>query len=375
MSAAPPLPRWPAAWPGAWVAPVLVAGGWSLALAGAGSLEAQRGMVFVGGPFVLLAGLHARLAGYLHADERRRLLPLPVSAARHFGAASPGHRRGLALGLACGLAGIFAALPHDLARAAWLAADFGWLGLAAILIEPAIAGAAAFAGRRFPEGHWLAEAQRTAAGGWTSHEAAVHLYAPALGIGAAIAAAMPGQLTLDRLSEGAAISPRLWALSAAPMVAALLLRLAARRLYAAGIWEAIPWLEEATRRLAGDAPPRPRPAAIGRVGNPTLQLALTQLLRLCPLLGLRLLALTGMSLWLLTAAAPPSAPALALWAGLAALWLSPLQLLARERRRNAALLRALPLPAPERAGRLRGAEGMIWGVPTLLGASLLARWL
>jgi hypothetical protein len=49
--------------------------------------------------------------------------------------------------------------------------------------------------------------------------------------------------------------------------------------------------------------------------------------------------------------------------------------LARERRRNAAVLAALPVPAPERAGRLRGLEGMICGAPALLGALLLARWL
>ncbi len=72
---------------------------------------------------------------------------------------------------------------------------------------------------------------------------------------------------------------------------------------------------------------------------------------------------------------PPDAPRLALWCGLAALWASPLQTLARERRRNAATLAALPLPGPERSGRLRGAEGLVCAPPVAFGALLLSRWL
>ncbi|HEY8376960.1 MAG TPA: hypothetical protein VIK91_10750, partial [Nannocystis sp.] len=165
-----PLPRWPEAWPGAWVAPIVVAAGWSLALAAAPDLAAQRGLLFAGGPFVLLAGLHARLGTYLHAPERARLLPLPIAPERHFAAAQVPHRRGLALTIAAGAGGIAAATLPDVVGCAWLLADFAWLALAAILIEPAIAGAAAYAGRRFPENHWLTEAQRAGAGGWTARE-------------------------------------------------------------------------------------------------------------------------------------------------------------------------------------------------------------
>ena len=372
---APPLPSWPPEWPGAWVAPLLVAATWSIVLAGEPSPMTQRGLVFAGGPFVLLAGLHARLAGYLHARERERLLPLPIAPAAHFAAARPAHRRGLALATACGLAAIAAATLPDLERAAWLAADFAWLALAAALVEPAIAGAAAYGGRRFPDGHPLAEAQRYGAGGWTSPEAAIHLYAPALGLGLAMLVAMPGQLTFARLAERGDATSTHWALLAAPMVLAAGLRLAAGRLYAAGLWEAVPWLAEATRRLAGTAAPSPRPVVLDRLGNPVLQLGATQLWRLCPLLGLRLLALVAVSLWLLTRAGPPDAPRIALWCAVAAVWLSPLQTLARERRRTAAALAALPLPAPERAGRLRGLEGLVCAPPVALGALLLARWL
>lgn len=371
----PPLPSWPPAWPSAWVAPLLVAATWSIALASEPSLAGQRGLVFAGGPFVLLAGLHARLAGYLHARERERLQPLPIEPARHFVAARPQHRRGLASTTLCGLAAIAAATLPDLPRFGWLAGDFLLLAIAAALIEPVIAGASAYAGRRFPAGHWLAEAQRAGAGGWTAAEAAVHLYAPALGVGLAMVVAMPGQLTLLRLAEQGDAAARHWALLAAPLAIAALLRLTARRLYAAGFWEAVPWLVEATRRLAGDGVPNPRPAFFARIGNPVLQLGATQLVRLCPLFGLRLVALLGASVWLFFRDAPPDAPRLALWCGLVALWLAPLQVLARERRRNAAVLAALPLPAPERAGRLRGVEGMICGAPALLGALLLSRWL
>lgn len=370
-----PLPAWPPAWPSAWVAPILVAATWSIALVSEPSIAGQRGLVFAGGPFVLLAGLHARLAGYLHARERERLQPLPIAPVRHFAAARPAHRRGLALTALCGFAAIATATLPDLARAGWLAADFAALVLAAALIEPAIAGAAAYAGRRFPASHWLAEAQRTGAGGWTSAEAAVHLYAPALGVGVAMIVAMPAQLTLYRLAEQGDAGARHWTLLAVPFVVALFIRLTASRLYSAGFWEAVPWLAEATRRLAGDGVPNPRPAFVARIGNPVLQLGATQLARLCPLLAARLLALVGVTGWLLSRAAAPDAPRLALWCGLVALWLAPLQVLARERRRNALVLAALPVPAPERAGRLRGLEGMICGVPALLGALLLARWL
>lgn len=372
---APPLPRWPATWPSAWVAPLVVAAAWSIALANEPELAGQRGLVFAGGPFVLLAGLHARLGGYLHAPERERLLPLPIEPARHFHAAHRAHRRGLALTIAAGAGAIAAATLPDALRCGWLLADFLWLALAAILIEPAVAGVAAYAGRRFPANHWIAEAQRFGGGGWTNEEAAVHLYAPALGIGLATLVAMPGQLTLARLAERGAATSQHWTLLAAPMLAALAVRLAAGRLYAAGLWEAVPWLAEATRRLAGTGAPAPRPAFAARLPNPTLQLGVTQLLRLCPLLRLRLVALLLASGWLVFRPVPPDAPRIALWCALAALWLSPLQVLARERRRNAALLAALPLPAPERSGRLRGLEGALLAPPAGLAAFMLVRWL
>jgi hypothetical protein len=76
----PPLPRWRADWPHAWLAPVLAAACWALALGSSTEAATQRSLVFIGGPLVLLAGLHARLTEYLHGRARERLAPLPIVA-------------------------------------------------------------------------------------------------------------------------------------------------------------------------------------------------------------------------------------------------------------------------------------------------------
>src|SRR5262245_42181890 len=106
-----PLPRWPAAWPHAWLAPALVAAAWSVVLAGVAELAVQRNLVFIGGPLVLLAGLHARLGEFLHGRARERLAALPVAPGRHFAAGLQAHSRGF-----------------------WTAAGFGALGIAVATI-------------------------------------------------------------------------------------------------------------------------------------------------------------------------------------------------------------------------------------------------
>jgi hypothetical protein len=98
----PPLPRWRADWPHAWLAPVLAAACWALALGSSTEAATQRSLVFIGGPLVLLAGLHARLTEYLHGRARERLAPLPIVAGRHFAAAQRVHMRGLGLAIVCG---------------------------------------------------------------------------------------------------------------------------------------------------------------------------------------------------------------------------------------------------------------------------------
>jgi hypothetical protein len=374
----PPLPRWRADWPHAWLAPVLAAACWALALGSSTEAATQRSLVFIGGPLVLLAGLHARLTEYLHGRARERLAPLPIVAGRHFAAAQRVHMRGLGLAIVCGVAGVL--LGARAAGGAWvwaalLAGDFVWLGVLALLIEPAIPALAAYAGRRFPNEHPIRQAQAQLGGGWTSPEATVHLYAPALGLGLAALLAMPGQLGLALLAEGQRFAGLHAGLLGVPLVIAGAVRVAAPRVYTLGFFEAVAWLAEATRSLAGPPEPPPRPAWVARVASPATRLLVTQWLRLTAVPLLRLTLLLGWGGYLLLRAAPPSGPTIAIGLGLAALWLAPLQTLARQRRRNAALLAGLPLPAGQRAGGSAGLTLAIAGVPAGLLAGLLGRWL
>ena len=371
------LPRWPAEWPQAWIAPVLAAAAWSLLLANSADLSTQRSLVFLGGPLVLLAGLHARLGEYLHARARERLAGLPIAPGRHFAAGRAAHRGGLALAAGCGLvgAGLGAWAATGTAwRGVLLAGDFAWLCVMAALVEPAIAASSAYAGRRFPDEHPIRQAQAQLGGGWTAPEAAVHLYAPALGLGLAVLLAMPGQLGLAGLADGQAPRGLHAALFAGPLLVALAVRGAAPRLYAAGFFEAVAWLAEATRSLAGPPEPPPRPGWVGRLASPTARLWATQWLRLSSGPLLRLALFVGWGSYLLLRGSPPTAPTVAVGLGLAVLWLLPLQTLARQRRRNAAVLASLPLPVTARAGRAPGFAAVLLAVPLVVAAAVLLRW-
>lgn len=375
MSRMPALPRWPAEWPQAWIAPVLAAMAWSLVLASSGDLATQRSLVFIGGPLVLLAGLHARLGEYLHARARQRLAVLPIAPVRHFTAARAAHRRGFALAVSSGLLGVVigGGAGGDVGRGLLLAGDFLWLVVIAGLIEPAIAAASAFAGRRFPEEHAIRRAQAQLGGGWTAPEAAVHLYAPALGLGLAVLLAMPGQLGLAA-AQAQGLRAAHVGLLGVPLVIAAAVRWAAPRIYSVGFFAAVAWLAEAMRSLAGPPEPPPRPEWVGRLASPTMRLWTTQWLRLTPGPLLRLGLLVGWGCWLLLRAEAPGVPAVAIGLGLAALWLLPLQTLARQRRRNAALLASLPLPARARAGHAGGLVAAMVAVPGVLALALLLRW-
>ncbi len=298
------------------------------------------------------------------APERERLLPLPIEPARHFQAAHRAHRRGLALTIAARRRGD---RRGDPARRAPLRLAARRFPVARAGGDPDRAGGgrvAAYAGRRFPADHWIAEAQQFGAGGWTTEEAAVHLYAPALGIGLATLVAMPGQLTLAR--PGRARGGDVAALDAAggadargPVVGATRGRQAVRGRVVGGGAVAQPRRRDG---LAGTGAPPPRPAFVAAPAQPDPAARRDRLLRLCArCCACALVALLLASGWLVFRDLPPDAPRIALWCALAALWLSPLQVLARERQRNAALLAALPLPAPERSGRLRGLEARAAG--------------
>ncbi len=369
------LPRWPAEWPQAWIAPVLAAMAWSLVLASSDELATQRSLVFIGGPLVLLAGLHARLGEYLHARARQRLAVLPVAPVRHFAAARSAHRRGFVFAVGCGLLAVLlgASAGGDALRGLVLGGDFLWLCVMAALIEPAIAAASAFAGRRFPEEHPLRTAQAQLGGGWTAPEAAVHLYAPALGLGLAVLLAMPGQLGLAAMQEQGLRAVHV-GLMVVPLMLAMAVRWAAPRVYALGFFAAVAWLAEAMRSLAGPPEPPPRPAWVSRLTSPTTRLWTTQWLRLTSGPLLRLGLLVGWGCWLLVRAMAPGVPAVAVLLGLAALWLLPLQTLARQRRRNAAVLASLPLPARARAGHAGGLVAAMVAVPGVLAAAVVLRW-
>lgn len=354
--------------PSLWVV-VGVTALWALVLGRARGEAAAtiRSLAFAGGPLLLLAGLHARLAGYLHARARLDLLPLPLPPREHWRLAARGHRRGLALTLACGLGGLVVGLGGDAAIGP--AIDFAWLCVVALVVEPMIPGAAAWFGRRFAEGSAAAQAQRTLAAGWSAPEAAVHLYAPALGVGLAAALAMPGQLALEHFGPTPPALPWL----AAPLSLAIVLRLVAPRLYAGGLWEAVPRLHESIRSLAGPAEVDPPPAIVGRLPA-ALRLDVLQWLRLRPLPLARLVALVGWTALVISRGSPPGAAHLAVGLALAGLWLAPWAAVARDRRRRALLLAALPVAAGARRGALCGASLAIAAAPPLVFvAACLAR--
>ncbi len=367
--------------PATWLVPLLVAACWwgVLALAGEATVATQRSLVFLGGPLLLLAGLHARLVAFLHAPERLRLLPLPIDPDLHWRQALTRHRPELALSLALGIAAVLAAaisagsgsLANRLVHGAALAIDFVWLGVFAALLEPFIVGVSAVLGRRFPEQSRGHELQRALGGGWTTPEAVVHLWAPAIGVGLATALAMPGQLGWERWIDGDPLALGHWLAALAPLPLAFFARVSAPRLYREGIWEAVPWLAEATRTLAGPPRPEETPAWLRWIGDPWARLLLVQFLRLTPVPMLRLAAVLGFVIWIALRDQPPGGPAVAAGLALIGLWLIPARVLVDERRSRARMAGALPLPAPMRFGGV-GRVWMLLAAPAVLVVAALA---
>lgn len=358
-----------------WLAPAVASAVWGALIAQAdGHLVLARSLVFVGGPLVLLSGLFERLGSYLHAPQRHRLLPLPLHPDLHFRAAQIPHRAGMLASAALGtaavvLAGIVDLVPAgiDHAAVALLVADWLWLVVLSVLTEPAIAAAAAWLGRRFDDDAPARRLQLQAGGGWTLPEAVVHLYAPALGIGLAALLAMPGQLTLDRLGDGAPASSGLWLASALPLLVALALRLWARRGYAVGMFEATAWLHQAIRTLAGPPIPDPAPRWIERLADPMLRLWALQLWRVTPVPGLRLWALLLVGGWI-GVTGKLGLVQVAILVALVALWLVPAVRVAQLRRGREAFASALPLPSTARTGSCPRAAWIL-AIPPVLALS------
>lgn len=364
------LRRWDRGHWADWVVPAVVASLWALLLAGSADagLATRRGLVFAGGPVLLLAGLHARITGYLHAPSRAQLLVLPIPAPAHFGAARARHLRGLAETLALGSVAVLAGLVPTSGWQASVPLVLDWAALAVVagLLEPLVPAASAALGRRFEEGSWLADLQRQAGGGWTLPETTVHLYAPALGVGLAAAAAMPLQLAFDMTADGHAVPPGLWGAGALAVVLAGLAGVLAPRLYARGVFEAVPFVAEATRTLAGPPIPEPTPAAIAKLRDPVLRLLVLSFWRETPAPSFRLLAVLGATALLgLTGTVGPAH--IAVWVAAALLWVVPATTLARGRALRARLLSTLPLPEAQRAGSHPKAVALLWA-PVVLGA-------
>lgn len=337
----------------------------------------QRSLVFLGGPLVLLSGLHSRLFGFLHAPDRARWLSLPIPPERHFVAAMGSHRPRFWASAALGTLALLLASPatasaSGISSKLALAAEFVWLVIFAAGIEPFVAGLSAELGRRFPEGSRAHDVQRSLGGGWTTAEAVVHLYAPAFGIGLAVLLAMPGQLSWERYLDSGALNIRQLGFGAAPLLVAIALRAWALRSYRRGFWEAVPWLTEATRTLAGPPQPEATPSWAARIRDPWTRLVFVQFWRTTPLPGLRLALVLGCAAFTLLRASAPSGPVIALTLAAVGAWLVPAGTLARDRVARARIAAALPLSPKRRLGRAGPIAIAALMTPVLLSTGVLA---
>lgn len=339
-------------------------------------LATQRGLVFVLGPLLLLVTLHARTAGYLHDDAVAMTLPLPIDGRDRFAAAHRRHLAGLAWQSVWGLGAVVLAVllaGASAATALALALDLGALVVAALLLEPLGAAIAARLGQRVPAESFAAQLQRSLGGGWTLPEAVVHLYAPAFALGAAAAVAMPWQLAIDRATDGELVGRTHLLICAGALLLAIAARAAAPRLYAQGVHDAVPWLREAMRTLAGPSAPEPAPRWIAWFKDPALRLVVLQHQRLTPVPTLRLVLLVGTAVIMAVRARPVGPIELGLVLALAALWLVPAGAVVREREARRRALASLPVvPAERRAAALLFAPLVLATAVLWLGTGGLA---
>jgi hypothetical protein len=364
----------------AYLPTVFVAAGWGMLLAGTHELAVFRSLAFVGGPIVLLAGIHARTWGYLHDPQRFATLPLPLAPDVHWREGHAPHVRGglvvasvvcLAWLLAAFAPAFTAAQGPDTAPRLWVVAELLWLLAIASGIERIGAGAAAAAGRRVESGQ-LAELQTSISGGWTAPEAAVHLWWPALAIGLSAALALPGQLALEWWVDGRATTPAV-AFTVLPGFVALIGARVGASFHAKGVFEAVPWLHEASRTLQGPPVPEIAPAWLRSVRDPALRIVLLQAWRVTPTPGLRATALLAVPalIWLWSLGPQPAA--WALWLAACVAWIFPFGSLAKLAPERKRLFAALPLPSDVRRHGGRHPWGLGWlllaAPPT---ASLLA---
>jgi hypothetical protein len=139
------------------------------------------------------------------------------------------------------------------------------------------------------------------------------------------------------------------AIAAAVVAAAV--GLSARRLYARGVFEAVPWLFEAVRTLAGPPVPHSLPRVLERLNPPALRLIVIQFWRTTPVPAFRLALVAGCGAWLAATAARLSLPRLAVLLAVALLWVVPALSVVSQRTARQRLCAALPLDARQRSGR------------------------
>lgn len=336
------------------------------------SARAAGAMLFALGPFVVLAGLHGRVGGFLHAKHRAELLALPLETSSHWRSASFNRRRGFVISALLVTATLVAgSLAGWVRHGPTLVAEWLTFLFMASVLEPMVPAWSAYLGRRFAEDSAAKRAQSGLGGGWTQPEAVVHLYAPAIMLLAAAALAMPAQLSIERWASGQPLETPHWLMSLAPLGLALYWRRDAARLYGVGMHEAVPWVHEAERTLSGPPAPRRTPLWLGWLRDPWTRARAISMWRITAVANLRLLGLglatalpwlSGGSSWAL---------ALPFSLALLAIWLAPLTGLRASRWRWEAMTRRLPAPRSIQMIDLR--LGLLWGlVPTaLVGASLV----
>jgi hypothetical protein len=143
----------------------------------------------------------------------------------------------------------------------------------------------------------------------------------------------------------------------------------APRLYSQGVFEAVPFLAEATRTLAGPPVPERTPGFIARLRDPVLRLLVLQFWRETPVPTVRLIVLAGAATWV-GLAGLPAAPHAALLLAASLLWLVPAQAIARTREARARLFATLPLPEHVREGGHPRATALLFA-PPVLGLAVL----
>jgi hypothetical protein len=241
-----------------------------------------------------------------------------------------------------------------------------WIWLLAAVLEPSVPGAAAALAR--PRQAWVVELRGRLSGGMTTPGGAVHLWAPALTVAAAVLFALPFDLWL--VAREVSGTPNALAgaiVLALPLALAVGLRVVAGRAFARGVWPAVAELAEADRTLAG--PPRPERAPRWLVlRDPLHRVVALELLRGSPLPLLRLSLLGACATSFVSGEVSATASTLVVALACAALWVLP----------NAGCLRRLA-PARDRFFAAlplrRGPASFTRAVAALPVAFVLGAWI